>query len=505
MESAPIRCLINDRDERIDPATVPSGLTVLDFIRNHLRAPGTKEGCKEGDCGACVVLVGELEPAGDRVRYWPVTSCMMPIAEAAGRHLVTVEGLDVGGPNMAQRLIVEEGASQCGFCTPGIVVSVMGRLVDGGSPPPTAGGDGPRSDALADDVDRALSGHLCRCTGYRSLRSATRRTFEALREHAGVDGLVSAGELPDSFLEVPGRLRDLRDAAATGGLDSAAAGPAPATPWVAGGTDLYVQRGETLPAAPVSSLHRVLAGRPEARGVRLDGESLRIGALTSFEELAQDPLLRARVPAIPQFMDLVASWQIRTRSTLGGNLINASPIGDVTILMLALGAVAVFEDLGGAGETRELPLEALYRGYKQLDRRPGEVLIEVRLPDLSASDRVHFEKTSKRRWLDIATVNSAVRVRLGDGVVEDARVAVGGVAPIPLFLPEASRALCGEPSLDRLQAALEAADAEIAPISDVRGSADYKRLLVRHQLAAHAATLLPALDADATYRAVATA
>ncbi|MEO1088064.1 MAG: FAD binding domain-containing protein, partial [Acidobacteriota bacterium] len=151
-----------------------------------------------------------------------------------------------------------------------------------------------------------------------------------------------------------------------------------------------MQRGETLPAMGVSSLARGLDDREECRGVRLDGETLRVGALTSFEEVAQDPIFRARVADIPAFMDLVASWQIRTRSTVGGNLINASPIGDVTILMLALGATAVFEDLAGGGAVRQVPLDRLYLGYKQLDRRPSEVLLEVRIPDVTAADRVRF-------------------------------------------------------------------------------------------------------------------
>ncbi|MEO1088063.1 MAG: 2Fe-2S iron-sulfur cluster-binding protein, partial [Acidobacteriota bacterium] len=175
MESALIRCLINGRPAEIDVSEIPSGLTVLDYVRGHLRTTGTKEGCKEGDCGACVVLLGELD--GDRVRYRPMTSCMMPVAEVAGRHLVTIEGLDVDGAaadgpatvgpkgeglNTAQREIVAAGASQCGFCTPGIVVSVMGHLLDEDLSTVGAG--------LDDDVDRALSGHLCRCTGNRSLR-----------------------------------------------------------------------------------------------------------------------------------------------------------------------------------------------------------------------------------------------------------------------------------------------------------------------------------------------
>ncbi|MEO1367380.1 MAG: FAD binding domain-containing protein, partial [Acidobacteriota bacterium] len=211
-----------------------------------------------------------------------------------------------------------------------------------------------------------------------------------------------------------------------------------------------------------------------------------------------------RIPDIPAFMDLVASWQVRTRSTVGGNLINASPIGDVTILMLALGAVAVFEDVAGGG-VRRMPLDRLYLGYKQLDRRPSEVLIEVLIPDVAETDRVRFEKVSKRRWLDIASVNAAARLRLRGGVLESARLAVGGVAPVPLFLEEASAALSGAaPTVPHVAAALDVADGEMSPISDVRGAAAYKRRLARHLLAAAVVELLPdELDAGEVYAKVA--
>ena len=482
MQSPLSRFVLNDVEVDLSAPAVPSGLTVLDFVRQRRRLTGTKEGCKEGDCGACVVLVGTLDGAG--VRYAPMTSCMMPVAEVIGRHVVTIEGLAVEPMNTVQREIVAAGASQCGFCTPGIVVSLVGRLMDGEAP----ASDGER---IPHEVDRALSGHLCRCTGYRSLRQATSTAFEALEKAQGVEGLVATGELPAYFLEIPERLRALAKehdglAAATGKTV------------VAGGTDLYVQRGEELPAQEIVSLG---ATRPELGGVELDGRQIRIGALATFEDLATSSLLLDRLPAIGPWMDLIASWQIRTRSTVGGNLINASPIGDVTVLMLALGAEAVLEE--GVGVRRSLPLEDLYLGYKQLDLRPGEILVGVRVPDLGEHDHAGFEKVSKRRWLDIATVNSASRLRLEDGVVAEARLAAGGVAPVPLFLRESSALLVGrELDVETLRRVLDAVQDEIAPISDVRGSADYKRRLVHNLLIAQLTTLFPGSFAlDSTYQA----
>lgn len=506
------RFVLNDAEVDVAAQSVPSGLTVLDFIRQRRRLTGTKEGCKEGDCGACVVLVGALE--GDAVRYLPMTSCMMPVAEAAGKHVVTIEGLGpgtCGGKagieetstektgagktsaektgtvlNTVQREIVAAGASQCGFCTPGIVVSLVGRLMHGESP----AADGER---LPYEVDRALSGHLCRCTGYRSLRHAATVAFEQLEAAQGIEALVSAGELAPYFRDIPGRLRRLAEL--TGEISSPAGAAI-----VGGGTDLYVQRGEELPVEQVVSLG---AWRPELGGIELDGAEIRVGALATFEDLAASPMLRRRLPAIEAWMDLIASWQIRTRSTVGGNLINASPIGDVTVLMLALGARAVLEH-GDEGTRRSLPLEDLYLGYKQLDRRPGEILAEVRFPDLGADDHAAFEKVSKRRWLDIATVNAALRLRVEDGFITRARAAAGGVAPVPLFLRQSSALLVGRPlDTETLRLLLEAAQDEISPISDVRGSADYKRRLVHHLLVAQMTTIAPgSFDPEATYQAL---
>lgn len=479
--SSEIRCVLNASDAVVDlAADAAGGLSVLDFVRRERRLTGTKEGCKEGDCGACTVLVGELEAdnSGSEsvsvpvVRYQPVTSCLMPLAEAHGKHLVTIEGLDIGGAGSVQRRIVEAGASQCGFCTPGIAVSLMGRLMDG---------DAPSRDEMPKEVDRALAGHLCRCTGYRSLRAATEQAYADLDGRHGVESLVDAGELPNYFLGIPERLRALQ--APPPQTQPLQTQPSLELPIVAGGTDLFVQRSEELPTRQVLALRSSLAHRPELRGVRVADDGLHVGALTSFEDLAQSEPLRSRIPAIADFMHLVASWQIRNRATVGGNLINASPIGDVTILMLALQAQAVLER---DGETRTMPLQDLYLGYKQLDLRPGEILTEVVIPEITADDFVDFEKVSKRRTLDIATVNAAARLRVRGGFIEAASLAAGGVAPVPLALRQTSEIVQGRP-IDRetLALAVATAQSEIAPISDVRGSADTKRLLVRNLLVAH--------------------
>ena len=462
------RFILNDREVE---TAAPAGLLVLDFVRNSERLTGTKEGCKEGDCGACAILIGELE--GDAVRYQPVTSCLVPLAEVHGKHVVTIEGCNLAGLNPVQEAIVEFGGTQCGFCTPGIVVSLHGLLLD-------------HAKGLSlDDVKYALSGHLCRCTGYRSLKDCAATLERDLGSRLQANGsasrvpaLTAAGALPEYFTTIPERLRALR-----------ASSTVPATHatdelLIAGGTDIYVQQGEAIPERPVM----VLGQSPDMKGIRRTGAEFCVGALTTFEEFGTHPAVVAAIPAIASFNHLIASWQIRNRATLAGNIVNASPIGDFTALLLALDARVVLEE---GGTQRSVPLKRFYRGYKQIDLRPGELLTEVTFAD-PAPACVNFEKVSKRTCLDIASVNSACSIRCTGDTIGEAHFSLGGVAPIPLYLHETSQALRGR-SLDLGTAweAVRISQQEIAPISDVRGSAEYKRLLARQLLIAHFVTLFP--------------
>ena len=491
-----IRFIVNDREVETD---APAGLLVLDFLRNCERLTGTKEGCKEGDCGACAILIGELD--GDAVRYRPVTSCLVPLAEVHGRHVVTIEGCNLPGLNPVQEAIVEFGGTQCGFCTPGIVVSLHGLLLDNAK------------GLSLDDVKYALSGHLCRCTGYRSLKDCAatlERDFGSRRQARGgvsrVPELTAAGALPEYFTTIPERLRALQAAtpaaATTDGtaaaverqpgvastLRAAADGdgsrPRASELRIAGGTDLYVQQGETIPEQRVA----VLGGRSDLKGIRKAGDEFRVGALTTFEEFGTHPAVIEAIPAVASFNHLIASWQIRNRATLAGNIVNASPIGDFTALLLALDARVVLVE-GDAQRT--VPLKEFFRGYKQIDLRPGELLTEVAFADPTGT-RVNFEKVSKRTCLDIASVNSACSVRCTGDTIDDAHLSLGGVAPIPLYLQETARALRGRIlDLETAWNAVRISQQEIAPISDVRGSAEYKRLLARQLLIAHFVTLFP--------------
>jgi xanthine dehydrogenase small subunit len=441
---------------------LPPGEATLDFLRTGRGLKGTKEGCREGDCGACTVLVGELR--GGRVRYRPACSCILPLGLVEDRHVVTIEVLTGAAPSPVQRAIVDHGATQCGFCTPGIVVSATALLLE--------------AERLDDDATEvALAGNLCRCTGYESIRRAARAVLAAFPDLPApgperVGRLIAGGALPGWFAGIPERLAALGGA----GDGPEAGGGVP----VGGGTDLWVQRGSRLRDTPL----RFVRARPAAP-VEARGDLLIVDAAATVADLEGAGAFREAVPGFDRAARLIASPQIRARGTVGGNIVNASPIGDLSVIFLALGAEVT---ISGPGGTRTLPLRELFRGYKQLDLADGEI-IESLTVHRAPAGRFHFEKVSRRTHLDIASVNTAAWFETDGETVTRARLSAGGVAPIPLFLARASAAVAERPaSWETAALAAGTADREIAPIGDVRGSAEYKRLLLRQLLLAHFVT-----------------
>lgn len=456
----PLRFFLNDEEVCLDENP---GTLVLDVLRTGRQLTGTKEGCREGDCGACAVLVGTLE--GDTVRYLSVTSCLMPAAELAGRHLVTIEGLSIGESTPVQVAIDDEGGSQCGFCTPGIVVSLTGMLIT------------EMGNVDLETTKNALGGHLCRCTGYRSLKATWKHLAAASRGARSIDDLVNRGLLPAYFAEVPDWLRAVETETTTLSSDVHL--------MVGGGTDVYVQQGDEVAGGDLIALNNLtgLSGVADRDGY------VEVGAMTTFEDFAASPAIRRVIPSIGEYMALIASVQIRNRATVGGNIVNASPIGDLSILLLAMECELVLRNRNG--DVRTIPIRQFFRGYKDIDLRSGEMLTEIRIPRVDGA-RIGWEKVSKRKYLDIATVNSAISISAPGSTIERASIAVGGVAPIPLFLAETSAFLQDKPvNCDTVLQAAQVALDEITPISDVRGSADYKRLLTRQLLFGHFATLFP--------------
>lgn len=476
-----VQFILNNEEVSAD---VPPGMLALDYLRQHRQLNGTKSGCKEGDCGACTVIVGQLSVDG-KLRYLPMTSCLIPIGELEGKHLVTIEGLNMEGLSPVQQAMVDCGGSQCGYCTPGFVVAMTAGLME------------PRLPLNEKGALHAISGNLCRCTGYRSIKSAGLQVIEGLADKLKsgdrVQSLVEAGALPAYFKGIEARLKAMRtDLSQNETSESSPPEPREASPVprprviISGGTDLYVQRGDELPGADVVLLNN----REPIPAAELREGQVCFDARMTFEAFAEDPLILRHIPEMPAYNDLIASWPMRTRSSIGGNICNASPIADMTCLMLALEAELT---LGGSdGRQRSVPLREFYLGYKKMDKKPDEVVDTISFPTFEKPTLVNWEKVSKRAWLDIATVNAACKIRVDGGTVAEAHLALGGVAATPLYLREASRYLEGQPLEARsIHRCVEVAMGEFSPLGDVRGSAHYKRLLARQLLLAHFEKLFP--------------
>ena len=455
---------------------LPKGTTVLDFVRYHKNLKGTKIGCREGDCGACTILVGEL--TGDSVKYRTQTSCLMPLANASGKHIVTVEGINKPNDELTevQQVLVDESGTQCGFCTVGFVMSLTGFCLD-------------ETEKTLDAAISAIDGNICRCTGYKSIERAAGRICKSLLEPPAVAGglniAIEKEIVPEYFSNIKERLAKMSEILLTkNDSDDSNVPPEGGTQnfFVSGGTDLYVQRPEEMVYSEAESLF----DNSDLRKIEENGEFVEIGASVVVTDLLVSPVMQNIFPNLYKHLKLISSTPIRNMATLAGNFINASPIGDMTVWFLALDASIIFNN------DREIPLRELYLGYKTLAKTEDEFIVEIHFQ--KNVQLFNFEKVSKRTCLDISSVNTAISLRLSEScaaadnsnAVVEAHVSAGGVAPIPLYLRKTSEYLRGkEISDETISEANEILQTEISPISDVRGSESYKRLLLRQLFTAH--------------------
>ncbi|WAR44187.1 FAD binding domain-containing protein [Methylomonas rapida] len=441
---------------------------LLDILRGSQHLTGCKEGCREGDCGACLVLLGTRESG--KLVYRPATACLVPLGALAGWHVVTIEGLSGTKPNPIQQALVEQGGIQCGFCSPGIVVALTAFFLNS-----------PTSEV--DAALEAVAGNLCRCTGYAGIKRAIQQLceqFDLARSQPAkrLDDCLQWRLLPAYFADIEAQLASLP-------------APTPAVSQtketgilVAGGTDLMVHQAKTANAANLQFLPRIA----DQDCIRLDGERCRIAAGTTIEQLRTSPVLQELLPSIAEDLQLLCSAPIRQHATLGGNLANASPIADLAVFFLALDAELILEK---RGSRRRLPLREFFLAYKQTALQSGERIAEIAVNVVASFS---FEKVCKRMHLDIASVNSALSIGLANGVIDHVHLAAGGVAPLPLYLATVCDYLRGKAiNAKTVLAAAAIAQTEIAPIGDLRGSIEYKRLLFRQLFFAHFLKLFPEL------------
>jgi len=455
-----IEFILNNKSIKTEKS---SGSLLLDFVRYDKSLIGTKIGCREGDCGACTVLIGDLK--NGQMDYKQVTSCLTPIGNVQGKHVVTIEGLNMEELTPVQQFMVDENGSQCGFCTSGFVVSLTQFCLANSTPSYT--------DAIA-----AIDGNICRCTGYKPIERAAKHLTDSLNgkdKNETVQWLVNEKFIPSYFTDIPTQINKLNHVNKTdqNGM------------LVGGGTDLYVQQMDELIDHDVNLINEL----PELIFTKVENGICSLGAGNTATDVLESDALQDMFPNLSDHIKLVASSPIRNIATMGGNFVNASPIGDFTAFFLALNAKITLTE---NGQDRIIRLKDFYQGYKALDKTPGEIISSISFKVPNENSHFNFEKVSKRIHLDIASVNTAIQLSVVDNEISMVHLSAGGVGPTPKYLSETRAFLNGKKlSPQNIKSANDVLQGEIIPISDVRGSADYKRLLLRQLFYAHFIKLFP--------------
>ncbi|OUR94514.1 (2Fe-2S)-binding protein [Flavobacteriales bacterium 34_180_T64] len=445
-----------------------SGMTLSDFIRYEQRLTGTKIGCREGDCGACTVLIGTLKE-DKTISYQSITSCISPLGNAHGKHVVTIEGMNLQNRlNSSQLAMKSNYATQCGFCTPGFIVSLTGFALS-------------KNEKTNENALNAISGNICRCTGYKSIEKAASEVCSNLNLHKdsiSLEWLIDNYFIPKYFKDIPGKLNQLTtDTLQQNG-----------TLYISGGTDLYVQQADNL----IENDVHLIAENNLFKGVTIDKNECILGSNATVTDLWNNSELNTQFPNLRKYLKLVSSEQIRNMASFGGNIVNASPIGDMTIFLLALNSNITISNSND--DQRSLLLNDFYQGYKTYDLKDDELISSINFKIQREHSYFNFEKVSKRTHLDISSVNSAISLTVEKQTISEAHVSIGGVAAIPKYLHQTSEFLKGKNLNTQLIIdANEILQTEISPISDVRGSSNYKRLLARQLFYAHFTELFPEL------------
>jgi xanthine dehydrogenase small subunit len=461
-----LRFILNDEDVVL--SDISATRTLLDYLRLDRRMVGSKEGCAEGDCGACTVLVGRM--SGDELVYESVNACISFVGSLDATHIVTIEHLSAANSPLhpVQQAMVDNHGSQCGFCTPGIVMSLYGLWMQDANPSVGA-------------IEKALQGNLCRCTGYSPIikagqaisaygavgddplvahRESMKQRVMALRDGKRVD--IGSGK---NRIIVPASVDDLAEVFEQNPTGTLVSGATDVGLWV---TKFMRDIGPMIFIGEVPQMHRI----------EESDTAITFGAGVTYTEAFG--AIGRRLPQLRELWDRIGGEQVRNVGTIGANIANGSPIGDTPPPLIALGASIV---LRKGAERRTVKLEDFFIAYGKQDRQPGEFVESVTVPLPAADEHVAVYKISKRRDEDISSVCGAFRVKLVDGKVADAVIAYGGMAATPKRAKAVEAALVGKPwTVGTVEAALPAYAEDYQPLTDMRASAEYRALVAQNLL-----------------------
>lgn len=488
---------------------VKAETTVLELLRNNLELRGIKEGCGEGDCGACTVVIGEVRQG--KVHYKSAAGCLYLAAKLEGKHLITIEGLSENGKlHPIQEAILGAHATQCGFCTPGVSLSILALYLERESP-------------TREEFRRYLEGNLCRCTGYVSIRAVPEyleelsvcsrdirpsylaeteeKQLHFVQEDIFLDDSIYTYYSPvseDNLLVFLNCHKELTD-----GNNFR---------YINGGSDVVVgikKRKQhyrlLIDLSRISSLQDITytsSMNEVSENITFetneDNVKENCGNIGTF----QDNILKTRVltvgggvslsriidftrkvfPAFSETVEKMCSEQVRSSATLAGNIVNASPVADTVPLLMAADAILT---LGGPAGERRIPIKDFFHGYKMTENKPEEWVSSISIP-LGEYNFIHFEKVSKRKEVDISTVNSAIALKVEKGIITKASIACGGVGATTLYMSKTSHCLEGkEMKEETFLKAFKVIVTEAAPIGDVRGSAEYRKAMLQNLLMKH--------------------